>query len=77
MAKLWSLLNYCELFMKCVFCGLGKSGRGEGAGARDWWVKPGDRELGDTDGNSPEISPTLLHVNLDLHVRMASHLFQN
>ena len=20
MAKLWPLLNYCELFMKCVFC---------------------------------------------------------
>ena len=20
MAKLWPLLNYCELFMKCIFC---------------------------------------------------------
>ena len=20
MAKLWPLLNYCEVFMKCIFC---------------------------------------------------------
>ena len=50
---------------KCLVfsCGLGKTGRGEGVGAGDWWVKPGDGELGDTDGNSPETSPTFLHVS--------------